>query len=60
MKNVTFAIYEAILAKVRIGAKRLEGNDISPRFGADMLLSEDLSHMQKYGSLRCNNPFAEH
>jgi len=30
------------------------------RFGADVLLSEDLSHTQKYGSLRCNNPFAEH
>jgi predicted nucleic acid-binding protein len=30
------------------------------RFGADVLLSEDLSHMQRYGSLRCNNPFAEH
>jgi predicted nucleic acid-binding protein len=29
------------------------------RFGADALLSEDLSHTQKYGGLRCNNPFVE-
>lgn len=29
------------------------------RFGADVLLSEDLSHTQKYGGLRCENPFNE-
>lgn len=29
------------------------------RFGAEVLLSEDLSHTQKYGSLRCENPFVE-
>jgi predicted nucleic acid-binding protein len=28
------------------------------RFGAGVLLSEDLSHRQKYGGLRCMNPFA--
>jgi len=27
------------------------------RFGADVLFSEDLSHTQKYGGLRCHNPF---
>jgi len=27
------------------------------RFGADVLFSEDLSHNQKYGGLRCRNPF---
>ena len=30
------------------------------RFGADVLLSEDLGHKQKYGGLRCENPFVEH
>jgi predicted nucleic acid-binding protein len=29
-------------------------------FGADLLYSEDLSHEQKYGSLRCENPFRDH
>ena len=29
------------------------------RFGADILYSEDLSHRQKYGGLRCENPFLE-
>jgi len=29
------------------------------RFGADVLFSEDLSHTQKYGGLRCKNPFVE-
>jgi len=29
------------------------------RFGADVLLSEDLSHTQNYGGVRCNNPFVE-
>ncbi|MBV8593166.1 MAG: PIN domain-containing protein [Caulobacteraceae bacterium] len=30
------------------------------RFGAQTLLSEDLSHGQTYGSVRCENPFREH
>ncbi len=30
------------------------------RFGADVLLSEYLSHGQTYGSVRCENPFHEH
>ncbi len=30
------------------------------RFGAEVLLSEDLSHTQKYGGLRCENPFRDH
>ncbi len=30
------------------------------RFGADVLLSEDLGDKQKYGGLRCKNPFVEH
>ncbi len=30
------------------------------RFGAEVLFSEDLSHTQKYGGLRCENPFREH
>ena len=29
------------------------------RFGAEVLLSEDLSHTQKYGGLRCENPFVQ-
>ncbi|MBV1704253.1 MAG: PIN domain-containing protein [Hyphomicrobiales bacterium] len=27
------------------------------RFGADVLYSEDLSHSQRYGDVRCVNPF---
>ena len=30
------------------------------RSGAEILLSEDLSHGQTYGSVRCENPFREH
>jgi predicted nucleic acid-binding protein len=30
------------------------------RFGADTLLTEDLSHGQIYGSVRCENPFRDH
>jgi predicted nucleic acid-binding protein len=29
------------------------------RFGADTLLTEDLSHGQIYGSVRCENPFRD-
>ena len=29
------------------------------RFGAGVLFSEDLGHKQKYGGLRCENPFVE-
>jgi predicted nucleic acid-binding protein len=29
------------------------------RFGADTLLTEDLSHGQFYGSVRCENPFRD-
>ena len=29
------------------------------RFGASVLFSEDLSHTQKYGGLRCENPFID-
>jgi predicted nucleic acid-binding protein len=30
------------------------------RFGATVLFSEDLSHLQTYNSLRCENPFRTH
>jgi predicted nucleic acid-binding protein len=29
------------------------------RFGAEVLYSEDLSHGQTYGSVRCENPFGD-
>ncbi len=52
-------VESAILIQLRYQLQYWDSQIIAAaeRFGADILYSEDLSHDQNYGSLRCENPF---
>jgi predicted nucleic acid-binding protein len=61
--EVDRAIVEsAIFFQRRYGTSYWDSQMIAcaERSGAAVLFSEDLSHQQKYGALRCVNPFADH
>lgn len=54
-------VLNAVFFQRRYQVQYFDGQVIAAahRFGAERLLSEDLSHGRTYGSVRCENPFHE-